>query len=262
MYRYFKCNVLGGFRLSDLNRSVKQNECIQIDSTFCETSRSVRAALGTWMFEIDEKEYLDYQNRSVLQLKTRIENRNVPVNGLVKGANINSGGVQEVGLSQRRMLNVVNKVAPDVKTTNISLESRQTERAIRRKVVSKQKQEDKPALPNFNQAEQNIRSRQADVMTKGPDETLRSPVETKNTLVKSDVTCVVNDIVKDMIEKTYDNSLLATPSFENTEGMSIVSQELKNSSESIVNADTVKKENFEVKKKRGFQKKTIMQQVG
>jgi len=56
-FRYFKCNVLGGFRLSDLNLNIKQGEYFYIDPHEAETSRATIAALrDRWMIEVTEKE--------------------------------------------------------------------------------------------------------------------------------------------------------------------------------------------------------------
>ena len=55
--RFFKCNVLGGFRLSDLNQQIKQGEYFFIDVHVAKTSRAVISALrDKWMIEVSEKE--------------------------------------------------------------------------------------------------------------------------------------------------------------------------------------------------------------
>lgn len=179
MYRFFKCNVLGGFRLSDLNKNIKQGECFFIETTFCDSSRAVKASLqAKWMTEITEKEASQYIS--------------IP-------RNLNAAGVQE------RVIQTVNKVAiPNVnETNNASIESRQADRNFRKQVAQKQSVEDKPIMPNFNEAEKAMKLRQADIMTKGPDEVLQSPVE-----VKKEAT------VKNLAKEIADNSMLSTPNFD------------------------------------------------
>jgi len=181
MYRYFKCNVLGGFRLSDLSRNIKQNECFYIDSTFCDTSRAIRASLqAKWMTEITEKEASQFVS--------------IP-------RNLNVGGVQD------KVVHTVNKIAmPNVSETNsASLESRQAERNFKRQATQKQNVEDKPIMPNFSEAEKTMKLRQADVTTKGADEVLQSPVEVKKDQQQT---------VKDLAKEIADNSMLATPNFD------------------------------------------------
>lgn len=179
MYRFFKCNVLGGFRLSDLNKNIKQGECFFIETTFCDSSRAVKASLqAKWMTEITEKEASQYIS--------------IP-------RNLNAGGVQE------RVIQTINKIAiPNVNETNSeSIESRQADRNFRKQVAQKQSIEDKPIMPNFNEAEKAMKLRQADIMTKGPDEVLQSPVE-----VKKEAT------VKNLAKEIADNSMLSTPNFD------------------------------------------------
>lgn len=205
MYRYFKCNVLGGFRLSDLNRNIKQGDYFYIDSTFCETSRAVRAALQSkWMTEITEKEASQF-----ISIPRKVV----------------SGGVQTTEIGPRRSVTSSSQVAtPNIQETNKSIESRQTERAFKRQPIQKQKDEDKPATPNFNQAERTMKARQADVMTKGPDEVLKSPVEAKLEAKKQSET-----LIKDLANEIADNSLLATPNFDEKkqEVKAEVSQEIE-----------------------------------
>lgn len=162
--RYFKCNILGGFRLSDLNKNFKQGEYFSIDNTFCDTSRAAKAALQSkWMTEVSEKEASEY----------------ITIPG-------KAPQIRKYGISPR------------------SLESRQAERTFKRQATQRQKEEDKPVLPDFNEAEKKMKIRQADVMTKGADEVLQSPV-----------TKVVDaSTVKDLAKEIADNDLLSTPNFD------------------------------------------------
>ena len=192
MYRFFKCNVLGGFRLSDLNKSIKQGECFYIDSSFCDTSRAVRAALqAKWMTEITEKEASQFVS--------------IP-------RNINAGGVQQTEVGRKPVS--ANRVAiPNVAETNENLESRQAKRNFKKQATQKQKEEDKPIMPNFNEAEKTMKLRQADITTKGPDEVLQSPVEAKKEaqVEKKEQT---QQTVKDLSKEIAENEMLATPNFD------------------------------------------------
>jgi len=203
MYRFFKCNVLGGFRISDLNRNLKQGEYIYIEKHVCETSRAVKAALEKdWMLEVGEKEASQF----------------IPI-----PRDINRGGVQIAEIGPRRAVSSVNKLVANTSETNKSLESRQTARSIKRAASAKQKTEDKVIVPDFNKADRAIRNRQEDVMTKGPDEVLKSPVGAESsarTFRKVEekkpeviIASVDDGVVKDLSQDVADNEMLSTPDF-------------------------------------------------
>lgn len=155
MYRFFKCNILGGFRVSDLNKNIKQGEYFFVESSFCETSRATKVAIDSkWMTEVSEKEASQF-----ISIPKQINTKFVMSS--------------QVGLRSSNKLAI-----PDVKETNKKIESRQAERT-RKQPIQKQKDEEKPIIPDFNAAERNMRIRQADVMSKGCDEVLKSPVEAK-----------------------------------------------------------------------------------
>jgi len=204
MYHYFKCNVLGGFRLSDLNRNIKQGDYFFVDSFFCETSRAVKAALiNKWMTEVTEKEASQYIT--------------VP-----KQAKVATSQLAMAEVLSRSQVN--NVATPNVHVTNQKLESRQA--SVKKQPMQKQKDEEKPVIPNFNQAEQAMRLRQADVCTKGPDEVLRSPVESRRDKKDKVVTVVHSDVVKDLANEIADNSMLATPNFDERKSDRIAETEL------------------------------------
>lgn len=155
MYRFFKCNILGGFRVSDLNKNIKQGEYFFVESSFCETSRATKVAIDSkWMTEVSEKEASQF-----ISIPKQINTKFVMSS--------------QVGLRSSNKLAI-----PDVKETNKKIESRQAERT-RKQPIQKQKDEEKPIIPDFNAAERNMRIRQADVMSKGCDEVLKSPIEAK-----------------------------------------------------------------------------------
>jgi len=55
--RFFKCNILNGCRLADIERFVKREEYFYLNSHIACTSRSVNAALNAkWIIEVTEKE--------------------------------------------------------------------------------------------------------------------------------------------------------------------------------------------------------------
>lgn len=129
--RFFKCNVLGGFRLSDLNKHVKQNEYIFLDSHVAETSRATHAALRErWMIEVTEKEASQFLS--------------IPKQ---------SSGVQEQAI--RRGRNTVSGLAvPNLSEVNKKLESRQAEANF------------KPIIPNFKEVEENQKKQHQDSINK------------------------------------------------------------------------------------------------
>jgi len=130
---------------------------------------------------------------------------------------INSGGIQNAEIKSRRMVYNPNRVAgPNAKESNKKIESRQAARSFRHFAIPKQKQEDKPIIPNFNEAERRMKERQADCMSKGPDEILRGPVRIKRENITAKIPCkvVVDDTSKDLASEIADNSMLATPNFD------------------------------------------------
>lgn len=200
MYRYFKCNRLGGFRLSDLNRKIYTDEYLYVDKHVCDTSRSVNAALkAKWMLEVTQEEaskYISIPDVQISQVKKEV-----------------------IEITKKN----IGKSEIDAKEINKSLESRQTARTFRKTPMQKQKQEEKPVVPNFNKAERRMRERQADITTKGPDELLKSPVKKKELSVA--VTPSKSDVVKNLSKEIgADNTLLATPNFD--EGKQEIKKEI------------------------------------
>lgn len=157
MYRYFKCNKLGGFRLIDFNRKVCTDEYLYFETHICETSQSVKAALNLkWMLEVSSEEAAKH-----IQI-------------------------------------------PETKVQKAEVESKKEEVKVQRgskprQPMQKQKEEDKPAIPNFNEAEKKMRERQADISTKGADEVLPSPIQIKKQSNKEKIEDVlINDLSKEV----------------------------------------------------------------
>ena len=56
-FRFFKCNIINGCRLADIERFVSRDEVFYLNSHIACTSRSVNAAVNSkWIIEISEKE--------------------------------------------------------------------------------------------------------------------------------------------------------------------------------------------------------------
>lgn len=176
MFKYFKCNVLGGFRLIDINKKFKQGEYFYLDKNYCETSRAVKGALNIfWMIEVSEEEASKYI--SIPFTPQEENNQNT----------LNDTSVQEI---------------------NVNIETKQAARTFKKHIaMQKQKPEEKPCIPNFNEAERKMRERQNDITTKGEDEILKSPVEFKNILKNQENDILVKnlDIIEVNKEKTITN---------------------------------------------------------
>ena len=136
-YRFFKCNVLGGFRLSDLNKNIKQSEYFYVDSHVAETSRAVTGALkAKWIVEVTAKEASKFIDIPGIK-KTKVINEAKPA--------INS--VAKVGVA-----------VPNINEVNKKLESRQAAR-------QKEQEGEKPAIPNFVEVDKNIKARNEDTLS-------------------------------------------------------------------------------------------------
>ncbi len=206
MYRFFKCNRLGGFRLTDLNRKIQTDEYFYFDKYTCDASKGISASLkAKWMTEVTEDEASQYI--SIPKSKVAEEK-------------------EEIVLDKKSPL----KTSVDAKESNKSLESRQAGKNFKPKApMQKQKEEDRPVIPNFNAAERRMRERQADVTTKGPDELLRSPVQTqarKEVVIEPPKKDVVANLAKEI---GADNTQLATPNFDEKrqEAKEEISQEIE-----------------------------------
>jgi hypothetical protein len=191
MYRFFKCNRLGGFRLTDLGRKIQTDECFYFDKYTCDASRGIQGALkAKWMLEITEDEASQY----IL----------IPKANVIKE--------HEEKITEKKILT---KTTVNAKELNKSLESRQAGRNFKPKApMQKQKEEDKPIIPDFNAAERRMRERQADVTTKGPDQLLQSPVkvaEKKEVVIEPERKDVVANLAKEI---GADNTHVSTPNFD------------------------------------------------
>jgi len=152
-YKFFKCNILGGFRLSDLNLNVKQGQYFSIDSHVAETSRAAIAALkAKWMVEVDEEEASKHLSITKSK-KSKTPDEEKPA--------INSVGKTGVAV-------------PNIKEVNKKLESRQ---ALRQK----EQESDKVAIPNIAEVEKNIKARDNDSIYKkeAGDKVIESPAAHK-----------------------------------------------------------------------------------
>lgn len=126
MLKYFKCNIVGGFRLSDVNKNVKQGQYFELDAHVTETSRSAQAAIKSgWMVEVTEKE----ASKVMMPQQTTV--------------------MKQTGVS-----------LPNVKITNQNIESRQSAYIK----SSKQEAEEKVATPVLKDVEKKISERTADTI--------------------------------------------------------------------------------------------------
>lgn len=196
MIRFFKGNILGGFRLTDLNRKIQQGEYFYVDAHICDTSRSIKAGLSRkWMTEVTEEEASKHIStpRTVAKKEEQI--------------------TTDVKVGRKMSTNKV--ATPNAKETNQKIESRQAAKTFRKQPMQKQKEEDKPIVPNFHEAEKKMRERQTDVTTKGPDEVLRSPVKVAEKKADVTITPEASKVVKDLAQEIQaDDALLSTPNFD------------------------------------------------
>jgi len=261
--RFFKCNILGGFRLSDINKNVRQGEYFHLDAHVCITSRAVVAALReNWMIEISEKEASKFMT--------------VP-------RDFKKSGVQEFATGPKAAVSRSMGVAlPNTSETNKSIESRQ--------VIANKKSE-KPILPDFAKVEKNSKERNADSsnnvgassdlelaeglkdteVAAGPDfkETRRNldvrQAEKSLVVTKPEVDIVktVETLVDDSM---FDNSQLSTPNFDEKEESQAevkeeskveIKEEIKAQIETKVKQKRIAKEKTDVEPKIKSKKRII-----
>ena len=126
---FYKCNVLGGFRLTDLKKDVRQGEYFYLETHVAKISKSVQAALkARWMVEVSEKE-------ASIHMK-------IPS---VTGNIITKDGVRTP--NKKKVLDIA---VPDSKKITRNLESRQTENNKLAVKVKKQ-EEEQVAVPDFKE---------------------------------------------------------------------------------------------------------------
>lgn len=211
-YRYFKANIVGGFRLSDLNVNVKQGSYFYLESDAVDVSRGATAALrDKWMIEVSEKEASKYVS--------------VP-------RAVSKAGVQTSVLGTRHAVKNIDVATPNVKEVNRSLESRQAEAGMKKKAEEvilpnfKEVEErnktkfndslnkvgsttestvgEKVATPNIAQVNENIKNRQLDSIPK--QQVLKPPVQKAEETVK-----VIKSLSVDEESIEHDNSAVVTP---------------------------------------------------
>jgi len=139
---YYKCNIIGGFRLSDLNQQVKQDEVIDVDEHIANTSKAVQAALKAgWLVKVKKPKA---KKEDII----KDEKKEKPP----KSAN------KSLGMS-----------VPDAKTVNKSLETRQAEDIAQKVSSPDMKGNKKPktlepqtgvSIPDIQQVQRNVRDRQ------------------------------------------------------------------------------------------------------
>jgi hypothetical protein len=165
--------MLGGFRLSDLNKNVKLDEYFPIDSHVAETSRAVTAALkAKWMVEVSEdeaSEHIFIANKKKSKLPKEEKRRSVGRNGC---ATPDFKQVDEIQDKRQKENNSNVRVAtPNIKEVNKNLESRQVRN-------QKEQDEEKVSVPNVPEVEKKIKSRKEDTIGTG-DKVIESPALSK-----------------------------------------------------------------------------------
>ncbi len=184
---YYKCNVIGGFRLSDLNRQVSQDEVIELEEHVANTSKAVIAAKKAgWLIEAKKPRA---SSKKTEDTDTKKEN-------LPKNPN------KSLGTS-----------VPDAKRVNKSLETRQAEEIASKisqpdfKEVAKPKAAEPSSgvsIPDIQEVQKNASLRQKDNLTN------------KDEVIKTVVVKQVDTIEKLANEEEMDDGL-SVPDFDEKE---------------------------------------------
>jgi len=246
--RYFKCNVLGGFRLADLNKNVKQGEHFYLEDQIVETSRASIAALKSkWMIEVDEKE----ASKHISIPKDLTRKVGVMIKSPIVAKSFKSG-----------------VSTPNVQEVNKNMEVRQTE--------NNKLNASKPSIPDFSKVEKNTKERHnestnnrgasSDAEMMRNEEKVATPVMDKDQR-KEKLMIVTDKFLGDVVESEVSKPKLNvdTPTKEEEEKVvkNLVNEDAFDNSElSIPNFDEKKevkeevKTNLEtkIKRKRGRKK--------
>jgi len=182
--KYFKCNVIGGFRLSDLNRNVKQGEVVGFEDHVKNTSKAVQAAINVgWLIKTKSP-------KKVSDSKDKDDKVTEPI---PKNAN------KSLGMS-----------VPDAKQVNKNLEARQAEEVAKKipmpdfKEVAKPKKAESSSgvsIPDIRQAQKNAYNRQGDNLTN------------KDEIIKTVIVKQV-DTIEDLVIDEKMNEGLSVPDFD------------------------------------------------
>lgn len=245
--RYFKCNVLGGFRLSDLNKQIKQGEYCYIDTHVAETSRAVVAALRErWMIEVTEKEASKHIN--IPRISPDISTKN---------------GLRETNIGKKGAVNRSANVAiPNASEVNENLESRQTKANKLEKDENSIESKDGVATPNVREVEKKVKQRQEDTVNKlGQTEVVKDQgvvVPNFDEVSKNKADDSVNQMgaTKDS-ELFTETQKVATPEVKKSDKVEIVREETSEPTEEPKPQEKKeeKKPAKKVAKKRGPKKK-------
>jgi hypothetical protein len=149
--RYFRCNVLGGFRLTDINKGVKADEIFSIDKYKADVSSSIKAALKSkWLIEISA----DEASKKIEVAKedlTVIPDVVVPNEDEVKASQVVQDKV----------------IGPDFK----AVEERSKKKAEEARLEGSKEQ---VSVPDFSVVEKRMAERRNDTINKGRDEIIKN----------------------------------------------------------------------------------------
>jgi len=232
-YRYFKCNKIGGFRLSDLNKNVIQGEYFQVDSHVAETSRSVIASIkGRWMVEVSASEAKKYFS-AIEKIKGGVVSSNVTTKKAKnESENVAIPNVGEVNKNLESRQSEKNKLTSEVATPNkkVAKEKKKEEIEIKvsgpeiKKVQEKKKEEIEKkakedvsvAIPNVGKVEKKTEERQkeetGETKVIGPDDKRKEELKKAKKEGKKEESVVKSLSIED--DSQFDNEMLSTPNFD------------------------------------------------
>jgi hypothetical protein len=209
-YRFFKNNIIGGFRLSDINKNVKQGDYFYIDSHVVETSKACFAALREkWMIEVSEKEAAKFVElpkvKVFVETAEKVSNKPVHLGVAIHNA----------------------------ATTNKSLESRQAAKT--------HKIGEAVATPKFAEAESNIRKRNNDKIDNDDSDrikVIKSPTSKAAKKVPEGVK-VIASLAKEDEDIKIADEILEVPKRQTTVELAKVDEVKKEEVEDSVSEETI-----------------------
>jgi hypothetical protein len=200
--RYFKCNILGGFRLTDIGKNVKAEEVFLVDSFKANSSNALKAALkGKWVIELTAKEASSTIDVPVLDLEKKIET-----------------SVLKEEEKAKEAYNDTKVILPDFKA--VEEHNKKKEEETRNLTGTK----DNVAIPDLGEVNKKISARRNDTINKGRDEIIKNGNIKKQEIVKKSLTDeetqkletppVSISLAKEesITEEIADNSQLSVPS--------------------------------------------------
>jgi len=205
--KFYKCNIIGGFRLSDLHMNIssqdKNKGYFSLESHVAEASKAVKAAIkAKWMVEVTEKEASQF----------------------LKIPRINKAGIQDSQAGTKKAINRTQLLGtPDVSEVNKSLEVRQARANKLINENSKKRFEDSVNNIGTSSDVELMKNETEDVATPILEKESKIQVK-KETLQKEEqpkklekdlgkkIKKAVDEPVKDLVDNDiFDNSGVSTP---------------------------------------------------